>query len=202
MPHQRSAPPSRRLLLGVTPFPALSPTEIDAHARKIEFVHRTSCRPKLVEDVGDRASCLRHTATTLQGVSAPSWVLAGLLCRDALWAMASTAKASMLIGMQDRFVPLSPLGRRLVEHRSAILAAARHRHASNVRVFGSIARGEDRSNSDVDLLVDLDPSATAFDLLELGCDLEDELDVRVDVGTSASLRPLLRSEVLAEALAL
>jgi len=41
VPHQRSAPPSRRLLLGVTPFPALSPTEIDAHARKIEFVHRT-----------------------------------------------------------------------------------------------------------------------------------------------------------------
>jgi predicted nucleotidyltransferase len=73
---------------------------------------------------------------------------------------------------------------------------------SNVRVFGSVARGEDHDASDIDLLVDLDPQARPLDLLEFGCDLEDELGVKVEVGTSASLRAFLRAEVLAEAVAL
>lgn len=104
--------------------------------------------------------------------------------------------------MERRLIPTTPLGFRLVEHREAILRAAAQRHASNVRVFGSVARGEDRPDSDIDLLVDVEPEATAFDLLALGCDLEEELNVRVDVGTESSLRPFLRAEVLAEALAL
>lgn len=104
--------------------------------------------------------------------------------------------------MERRLIATTPLGYRLVEHREAILRAAAHRHASNVRVFGSVARGEDRPDSDIDLLVDVEPGTTAFDLLELGCDLEDELKARVDVGTESSLRPFLRAEVLAEALAL
>lgn len=107
----------------------------------------------------------------------------------------------ILWGMQ-RFVAQSPLGERLAERRSVVLAAAERRHASNVRVFGSVARGVDAPDSDVDLLVDLDPDANPLDLLDLGCDLEDELGVRVDVGTPASLRPFLRDEVLAEAVAL
>ena len=106
------------------------------------------------------------------------------------------------LGMERRFVPRSPLGKRLVEHRAAILKAVECRHASNVRVFGSVARGEDQPGSDVDLLVDLDPVANPLDLLELGCDLEDELGVKVDVGTPSSLRSFLRDKVLAEALTL
>jgi len=104
--------------------------------------------------------------------------------------------------MERRLIPTTPLGFRLVEHQEAILRAAAQRHASNVRVFGSVARGEDRPDSDIDLLVDVEPEATAFDLLALGCDLEEELNVRVDVGTESSLRPFLRAEVLAEALLL
>lgn len=57
-----------------------------------------------------------------------------------------------------------------------VLTVAERRHASNVRVFGSVARGEDARDSDIDLIVDLDPMANPLDLLELGCDLEDELD--------------------------
>lgn len=57
--------------------------------------------------------------------------------------------------MEGRFVPRSPLGERLVEHRAVILQLAAARHASNVRLFGSVARGSDRPDSDVDLLVDL-----------------------------------------------
>ncbi len=104
--------------------------------------------------------------------------------------------------MNGRFVPRSQLGSRLAERRSAVLAAAARRHAFNVRVFGSVVRGQDGPDSDVDLLVDLDPVATPLDLLDLGCDLEEELGVRVDVGTPSSLRPFLRSDVLAEAVVL
>src|SRR5580658_1251918 len=96
------------------------------------------------------------------------------------------------------FVPRSRLGHRLAEHREAILAAAARWHASNVRVFGSVARGEDNDASDIDLLVDLDPEARPLDLLELACDLEDELRVKVEIGTPALLRAFLRDEVLAE----
>ena len=94
------------------------------------------------------------------------------------------------------------MGERLAARRAAILVAAARRHASNVRVFGSVARGEDAPNSDIDLLVDLDPAANPLDLLDLGCELEDELGVKVDIGTASSLRPFLRDEVLAEAVAL
>ena len=66
----------------------------------------------------------------------------------------------------------------------------------------AVWRGSDRPGSDVDLLVDLASDAKPLDLLSLGCDLEEELGVKVDVGTPASLRPFLRDEVLAEAIAL
>ena len=54
-------------------------------------------------------------------------------------------------------LPDTPLGRRLRRSRTAVLAAARRHGASNVRVFGSVARGEDGPDSDVDLVVDLAP---------------------------------------------
>jgi hypothetical protein len=71
-----------------------------------------------------------------------------------------------------------------------------------VRIFGSVARGEDNGAGDVDLLVDFDPEAKPLDLVELVCDLEDVLGVKVEVGTPALLRTFLRDEVLAEAIAL
>jgi hypothetical protein len=104
--------------------------------------------------------------------------------------------------MESKFVPRSPLGERLAARRVTILVTAERRHASNVRVFGSVVRGEDAPNSDIDLLVDMDPAANPLDLLDLGCELEDELGVKVDIGTASSLRLFLRDEVLAEAVAL
>lgn len=101
-----------------------------------------------------------------------------------------------------RFAARSTLGERLVAHRSEVLALAARRHASNVRVFGSVARGSDRPDSDIDLLVDLSPEARPLDIIGLECDLEDELGVKVDVGTSDSLRPFLRDDILAEAVPL
>ena len=69
----------------------------------------------------------------------------------------------------------------LQERRSEILRIAAARGASNVRVFGSIARGAAGPESDVDFLVDLAPNRTLFDLSGLILDLEDALGRKVDV---------------------
>jgi hypothetical protein len=98
-----------------------------------------------------------------------------------------------------QFVPTTALGRELVANRSALLAAAERRRARDVRVFGSVARGENSESSDVDLLVSLDAGASLLDLIGFACDAEDILGVRVDVGTPESLRPHVRDEVLADA---
>jgi predicted nucleotidyltransferase len=89
-----------------------------------------------------------------------------------------------------------------MRHRGELLGAAERRNAGDLRLFGSLARGEDTGNSDVDLLVTLGPDARPLDLLSLACDAEEILGVRVDVGTLASLRPEIRSSVVADAVAL
>jgi predicted nucleotidyltransferase len=65
--------------------------------------------------------------------------------------------------------------------RQEILRVAASRGARNVRVFGSVARGEATADSDIDLLVEMEPGRTALDLSELILDLQDTLGRRVDV---------------------
>lgn len=74
-----------------------------------------------------------------------------------------------------------PVGRKLAEHRAEVLEIARSRGASKVRVFGSVARGEDTDDSDVDLLVDMPGEIGIFALTGLSLDLEDLLGISVDV---------------------
>lgn len=69
-------------------------------------------------------------------------------------------------------------------------------------MFGSVVRGDAGPSSDVDLLVDLDPGWSLFDLGGLLMDLSDLLDTEVDVVTEASLKPRVRRRVLAEAVPL
>jgi len=66
-------------------------------------------------------------------------------------------------------------------HRDDILRIAARRGARNIRVFGSIVRGDARPDSDVDFLIDLEAGRTLFDLSELILDLEEELRRNVDV---------------------
>jgi predicted nucleotidyltransferase/DNA-binding XRE family transcriptional regulator len=99
-------------------------------------------------------------------------------------------------------LPDSPLGRRLRRHRRALIAAVDRAGGSNLRVFGSVARGEDSPDSDVDLLVDLPDGTGLFALLGLEGELERLLKVRVDLATPSSLKPRVRAEALAEAIAL
>lgn len=77
----------------------------------------------------------------------------------------------------------------LADHREAILALAHEHRATHVRVFGSVARGEDVSGSDLDLLVTFEPGATTFDLADLIASLEKLTEVQVDVVSEGGLRP-------------
>ncbi|MGD0771198.1 MAG: nucleotidyltransferase domain-containing protein [Candidatus Solibacter sp.] len=86
--------------------------------------------------------------------------------------------------------------------REEILRVAARRGARNVRVFGSVARGDNDDKSDVDFLVEMEPGRTLFDLSGLLLDLESLLHVSVDVVTERGLRPRVRERVLAEAVPL
>jgi len=87
----------------------------------------------------------------------------------------------------------------LETHRERILELARAHGARNVRVFGSAARGTDREGSDIDLLVDVDESATLFTLTGLEQELTELLGLPVDVRTPAEISRYIRDRVLAEA---
>jgi predicted nucleotidyltransferase len=86
--------------------------------------------------------------------------------------------------------------------RDEILALAARYGARNVRVFGSVARGEAGPESDIDLLVTLEPSRTLLDQIALWQDLEDLLGRKVDVVTESALHRLIRDQVLEEAVPL
>lgn len=101
-----------------------------------------------------------------------------------------------------RGLPDTPLGRRLRRRRRAVLEAAARGGASNVRVFGSVARGEEAEQSDVDLLVDLDTEVGLVGLAGLAREIGDVLGVDVDVVPADSLKPAMRDQVLAEAIPL
>jgi predicted nucleotidyltransferase len=83
--------------------------------------------------------------------------------------------------------------------REAVLSIASRHGAHNVRVFGSVARGDDGPGSDLDLLVDMDPDCSLFDRVELLEELRGLLGFDVDVVTEASLYWLLRRKILSEA---
>lgn len=99
-------------------------------------------------------------------------------------------------------LPDSPLGQRLRRRRKAIIETAEKRRAHNVRVFGSVARGEDTATSDVDLLVDLDAGVGLLDLIGLERELRELLSVDVDVVPAEALKPRMRVRALAEAIPL
>ena len=94
------------------------------------------------------------------------------------------------------------LSDRIAANRDRIREIAERHGATEIRVFGSVARGEDNVGSDLDLLVELLPEASLLDLVAIKQDLEDLLDCGVDVVTPASLSPYLRESVLRHAAAL
>lgn len=90
----------------------------------------------------------------------------------------------------------------LERHRVEILRIAAAHGARAVCVFGSLSRGEGDEESDLDLLVDIEPGRSLLDLIAIEQDLEDLLGRPVDVVTRRALSPYLREQVLAEAVPL
>jgi predicted nucleotidyltransferase len=86
--------------------------------------------------------------------------------------------------------------------REEILRIAAQYGASNIRLFGSRARGDARADSDVDLLVDLPPHCSLLDVARLMMDLQDILGCKVDVVEPEGLHWYIRDKVLKEAVPL
>jgi uncharacterized protein len=95
-----------------------------------------------------------------------------------------------------------PVGRRVRRHRRDLIATAAAHGVQNLRVFGSVARGEDRLDSDVDLLVDLPPGLSLFGLARAEADLEAILGTRVDLIPAADLKPGVRERAEHDLIAL
>jgi len=93
--------------------------------------------------------------------------------------------------------------RQLIEEkRDEILRLAVKHAAQNVRLFGSVARGEDGPDSDVDFLVEVGPTTSSWFPAGLILDLEQALGRRVEIVTDQGLNPYLRDQVLLEAVPL
>jgi predicted nucleotidyltransferase len=100
---------------------------------------------------------------------------------------------------QAQIVTLDQL---LREKRDDIKRVAARHGASNIRVFGSVARGEAGPESDIDLLIDVGPITSSWFPAGLILDLEDLVGRRVEVITEKALNPELRDYVLREAIPL
>jgi hypothetical protein len=86
--------------------------------------------------------------------------------------------------------------------REEIIQVATKHGASNIRIFGSLAREENSPASDIDILVDLEPGRSLFDLGGLLTDLQSLLHAQVDVSTERMLRPKVRERALRDAIPL
>jgi len=88
------------------------------------------------------------------------------------------------------------------QKRATIMSIAAKHGVTAIRVFGSFARGEARPDSDLDLLIETGPIRTPFFPGGLIADLEAELGRRIEVTTQSALHPLMREEILREAVVL
>lgn len=114
---------------------------------------------------------------------------------------------TLAIGLQRsdssvRGLPDSPLGRKLRQHRRALLEAVADAGGRNLRVFGSVARGQDTATSDVDLLVDLPEGTGLFAVQALEGRLRRILKADVDLAPPTSLKPRVRAEAETDAISL
>ncbi len=94
------------------------------------------------------------------------------------------------------------LNQQLQAKRQEIITLADRYGARNLKIFGSVARGEEQPTSDVDFLVEMDEKSTLLDYIGLIQELENLLGCKVDVAEPTSLHPLIRDRVLQEAVPL
>ena len=93
-----------------------------------------------------------------------------------------------------------PLREKIQQQREEIIQVAGRHRAVNVRLFGSVARGDENEASDIDMLVDFLPGASLLDQVALIHDLSNKLQRKVDVVSTRALNPHLREDILKEAI--
>jgi uncharacterized protein len=124
----------------------------------------------------------------------------------ALAALVDAAGYELVLGLRRQPRPLSrlsgPVGRRVRRRRHDMIAAAAAHGVRNLRVFGSVARGQDRPDSDVDLLADLPPGLSLFGLARVQADLEAITGTPVDLVPAQDLKPGVHARVEQELVAL
>jgi predicted nucleotidyltransferase/DNA-binding XRE family transcriptional regulator len=122
-----------------------------------------------------------------------------------LAALVEAAGYELTVGLRRqprRLARLSgPVGRRVRRRRRVLVAAAAAHGVTNLRVFGSVARGQDRPDSDVDLLADLPPGMGLLGLGRVQAELEDILGARVDLA-AGTLKPEIRARAGRDLIAL
>ncbi|MPZ88055.1 MAG: helix-turn-helix domain-containing protein [Nitriliruptorales bacterium] len=91
-----------------------------------------------------------------------------------------------------------PLGRRVRDHRHEMRRVAAEHGVSNLRLFGSVARGEETEDSDIDLLVDVGDRVGLLGLARLQRDIETMLRARVDLVPAGDLKPAVEANVRSE----
>lgn len=119
----------------------------------------------------------------------------------AILGVSQPAVSQMLGTVRRASLGHGPIGRHVLEHRDDIVRIARQHEASRLRVFGSVARGEDTDDSDLDLLVEMHTGVGMLAIARLGDELADLLGVPVDIipehqVKAESLEALLASAVL------
>lgn len=93
--------------------------------------------------------------------------------------------------------------RDVLEHkREEILSIAHRNGAKDIRILGSVARGDATPDSDIDFLVEMESGRTLLDIIAIKQDLEDLLGCTVDVVTEAAVSPYIRDEVISQAVSL
>ncbi len=95
-----------------------------------------------------------------------------------------------------------PLSTLITNNREAIKEIARRYNASNIRVFGSMARGDAGPDSDVDILADLDANTSLLDRIALTQEIEDLLGRKIDLVTPDKLHRVIKDKIIKEAVSI
>ncbi len=90
----------------------------------------------------------------------------------------------------------------LKQYKNEIIQLAQKYNSTNVRIFGSVARGENTPDSDIDFLIDMTPEQDLFDFIRLTRELSQLLGCKVDIVHSNSLHHSIRQQILDEAISL
>ena len=126
-------------------------------------------------------------------------VAAGMTQRE---IAAAVGRSQPEVARLLQFHATTPRGRKLLKYRREVLDLAAEHGFRNVRVFGSVARGEDGPDSDIDLLATFPAGLSLFDIGRVEVDLGRLVEEKVDLVQDDALRPHVRDEILAEAVPL